>query len=145
LSLLKLNSAKSGSSEIKTFLDECEEELVSDRSDHVHLDIFKTVVEKAINIDVSENDISLIIYIPGYIGRKIEFKVGCSLCLNLILTNRNLEIDTFSGNLQYLNCLDRGALKYPTEFLVSLLQEAYIIILISKDYEKYFLFDTVRI
>jgi hypothetical protein len=106
----------------------------------IYIDIFNTVVQKAKNIDVSENDISVIIYIAGYIGRKIEFKVGCSLCLNLILTNRNLEIETFSGNLQYLTCLDRGALKYPREFLVSLLLETYKIftILISTDYEKYF-------
>jgi hypothetical protein len=103
----------------------------------IYIDIFNTVVQKAKNIDVSENDISVIIYIAGYIGRKIEFKVGCSLCLNLILTNRNLEIETFSGNLQYLTCLDRGALKYPREFLVSLLLETYKIftILISTDYE----------
>jgi hypothetical protein len=61
----------------------------------IYIDIFNTVVEKAKNIDVSENDISVIIYIAGYIGRKIEFKVGCSLCLNLILTNRNLDISKF--------------------------------------------------
>lgn len=140
LSLLKLHSSKHGEFHIKDFLPSCEEELVFNRDDQ-DLTLFQDVDTNWPIL--SENDIKVLIYIGGYIVQKSSrTKIQCIRCQHKLACDRELVIQTVPcDKYQYLQFIDRGGLKYPSEYLVNILLKGYSIfqVLISERYENDFL------
>lgn len=105
-----------------------------------NLDIVDAVIDKSFNVDIDENSLQVLIYISGYASKKAAGMVNCDHCHGILLTDQNLEVE-ISEDMSYINDLNRGGLKFPTEYSINIGIAAYQIfqILISEDFEAIFL------
>lgn len=142
LSILKLNSSKFGEFHVKDFLASCTEEdsFVIQPVDSL---LFRDLDTQEINI--TENEIQVLIYIGGYIVQQsFKKKIKCVGCQNLLCSGKGMAFDD-KNNLdiryEYLKISDRGGLKYPTPFLIDFVIKCYTYFqnLISARYETDFL------
>lgn len=90
-----------------------------------YLEKFKEVEEYVMEEEIlSKEDENVLIYISGYVAHSIKKKVNCELCLSRISLDKIIEAD-FPDNCQYLKILDRGGLKWPTDFTLSVCISTY--------------------
>jgi hypothetical protein len=142
-SALLLSSHKHGTIAVQRIC----EDLATDNVDIENLSVvnvsdnFKDVLNEVIDCIFKCDEASLV-YIAGYVVRKVAAKVDCILCINDIQLDRNLEISDDTDEMyQYVRLLDRGSLKYPTLLAVMVAYKVFCLtqILISKKYEAAFL------
>lgn len=141
-SILILKSHKSGSLEIKNFNNECNsvDEILTSSDNDLILNCIDDVVSCSYDEEISEETIPIILYICGYVGKKIAERNKCNDCKQILLTSTDFHVE-FAPNLIYLNNLNRGGLKYPSKFLILIGTIAYKIFqtLISEKFENLFL------
>jgi hypothetical protein len=91
-------------------------------------------------INISNDEYTILIYIGGYIANSLKSKM-CKNCAESLTLDKELQIESKKEALLYLDDLDRGALKVPTDFLVEILVRMFKIfqVLISAIYEDIFL------
>jgi hypothetical protein len=71
-----------------------------------------------IDTNLDENKDTLI-YIAGYVAYTVNKKLNCTLCKSRTNINKNVDFD--ENNLsEYVKCLDRGGLKYPSDFVLNI-------------------------
>jgi hypothetical protein len=71
-------------------------------------------------INISNDEYTILIYIGGYIANSLKSKM-CKNCAESLTLDKELQIESKKEALLYLDDLDRGALKVPTDFLVEIL------------------------
>ena len=81
-----------------------------------------------------------LIFIGGYIGKKVKKCVACDSCINELVSKDRMPYDAKNTNFAYLEALDRGGLTLPTQILVDVLVVVFRIFqcLISSKHEKRF-------
>lgn len=139
ISLLKLKSFSHGEFQLQEFLSACEDDKIDGVLD---LSKYEGIYDMLVNIN--EQEISSLIYICGYIAKKVcREKVSCDYCKNaLVIPNKDLVLEKcVTENYIYLDTLNRGGLKYPTEFLVNVVIHTYKLFnaIITERFERHFL------
>lgn len=114
LSLLKLTKSRNEFFNVKIDLNFSEN--VSACVDSLEI---SRIINYAEGISVDPDMLPVLIYISGYIGRKVTQKLNCDECSQKLLTGKDICFDISPEAVFYLKDLDRGGLKYPTEFLIS--------------------------
>lgn len=91
---------------------------------------------------INSNQISVFIYIAGYVGRQICKHLNCEQCHKFLILDKDLEYESTDAKIkEYFSFINRGGLKWPTEFVIQVVIQTYIIFLklISERYEDAFL------
>jgi hypothetical protein len=94
------------------------------------------------NVEISESECQSLVFIAGYVGHKLlRNKISCDLCQNELVCERSLQYDLGTDEYSYLFDIDRGGLKWPTDLLLEIVTQAFLVFrtVISKDYESKFL------
>ena len=75
---------------------------------------------------------NVLIYIAGYVARSVSKRVHCQYCACHLCLENDLNVELQSS--EYFNLLDRGGLKWPTNFVMTSCVNTYCIFeqLISK-------------
>src|SRR6218665_4184457 len=104
---------------------------------------FADVVSDSCEGCIDDRDLTCIVFIAGYVARKVCKLFGCKLCQYELCTDRELLCE-FGENLDekflYIDILNRGGLKWPTQFLTDIVSDVFVVFncLISKKYESEF-------
>lgn len=148
MSLLKLNSAKLGDFKIRDIMGHKGEEHTGELenneggNENNYLDTFSSIIEEYEMVEVSESNMMSLIYIAGYVARGVERGINCDKCRSLLSYDRPLECDNQCAETTvYLKILDRGGLKWPTDFVLRVTVCTFKVFqcLISINYENEFL------
>ena len=148
VSLLKLNSSKLGQISIAKFVADCtdagvsQDDTVSELSDEQCMIScnFVDVISDCDSVTVTSNEIQILIFLGGYIGKKFKKSVACDSCVNELVSKDRMPYDAKNTNFAYLEALDRGGLTLPTQILVDVLVVVFRVFqcLISCKHEKQF-------
>ena len=77
---------------------------------------------------VDEEDLPPLLYTTGYVAKKIIDKVSCNECKMLFGDkSQPLDLELNREHQQYIQCLDRGGLMYPSKILFMTMQCFYSI------------------
>ena len=97
------------------------------------------------HIDSMENIVSSLVYIGGYICFKLEQSLKCAMCISLFRREKNLILEA-SKEFELIHYLDRGKLKYPSDYLLKIVIYCYIIFnrLVSKANERFYLGNNIK-
>jgi hypothetical protein len=144
LGVLHVISAQRGKISVLDFIAQCNDDINPANNEQLVQAGFGTVVTDCDNeINISDSECKSLIFVGGYVGFKIDkTKVNCILFQNELITEHVLEVDfVASGEYTYLWDLDRGGLKWPTDFLVEVVTQVYLVFrcIVSPVYEAKFL------
>lgn len=141
MSILSLNSASFGHVSIAQFSADCDAECASSLP-NVNLisQPFQAVITEAESVTVTDSDMRVLVFIAGYIGRKVKLAIACSLCTRDLVSKDLMSCDIQLSHLIYIEALDRGGLMWPSQILVDIVAKVYMIfqVLLSEHYEKKF-------
>jgi hypothetical protein len=140
LNFLKVKSAVNGKFEIRSLFSNLNEVKFNDSTDDFINRTYEELDRHIDVINISNDEYMILIYIGGYIANSLKSKM-CKNCGESLTLDKELQIESKKEALLYLDDLDRGALKVPTDFLVEILVRMFKIfqILISNIYEDIFL------
>jgi hypothetical protein len=139
VSMLKLLSKISVS--IKDFIADCSDAINSGADNTVDGEFLNVINDCDINVSVSESECKSLIFISGYVAHKLlKNKINCELCKNELITEHSLEVEIDGEQYMYLHDLDRGGLRWPTDLLVDVVTQVFLVFrcLISDKYETKF-------
>lgn len=117
INALKLKKDLACSVSVKVFLKDFSS------TDEMYLfpvDEIDEILSLASTMVLSTADINVIIYIAGLIADKISSRLNCSTCRKLLVFDNAEMLVEFSEETEYLQNLDRGGLKYPSDFCTEL-------------------------
>ena len=103
--------------------------------------IFLPALSMCDDIELSNGETQSLVFISGYVGFKVVRKLSCSLCESELVCDKTLQYDLSSTDFTYLSDIDRGGLKWPTDFLLEVVTQVFLVfrVIVSKDYESKFL------
>lgn len=78
------------------------------------------ILNLAYSMYLSSADTNVIIYISGYVAEKVSCWLKCQLCRQVLLFDKELMVADFSAETEYLQNLDRGGLKYPSDISIEI-------------------------
>ena len=91
---------------------------------------------------LEESELQSLIFLAGYVGHKVcSNKVSCESCKLELVSDRTLQYDLATEHFDYLLSIDRGGLKWPTDLLVEIVTQGYLVFkaVMSKNFERLFL------
>lgn len=141
--MLKLKSASNGNFHLLHFIENCDNDIEND--ENVSIDhFFNDVPEMANSVILTNNDISILIYISGYIFHKSMKYIDCFACRDMLFfKDRRIEVEeNIDENVwQYIKIINRGGLKMPKEYIVQLVCKIFQIFqtLVLERFETSFL------
>ena len=142
MSFLSLKSASFGHISIAQFNQDCLA-ASSQNCEDVSLvaDQFSGALHDVSVDSVSEDDMHVLVFIAGYVGRKLKQSLSCTACINELLSPDDMSCDVKTDNLVYVHALDRGGLKWPRQALVDIVTLIFCLFqrLLCNDYEKQFI------
>lgn len=119
-SLLNIHSLSKGDIPIREFLIEFSPE-VTQRFDPAFVSSFP--IDKISVVD--DDSMKVIVYVAGYVAKKLLSKIDCSDCCEIIGDKKKpFDVTVDVDLLTYFDHLNRGGLVYPSNVLVSVLQLA---------------------
>jgi len=139
ISMLHVVSALRGKISIQNFLLKTDE--VTDTSDVTAVVTqFWPALDLCDDSEMSQSETQPLVFVAGYVAQKVANKLSCDLCKNEVISENDMQCD-LSDDYQYLSDISRGGLKWPTDFLVEVVTQVFIVfrIIVSKDYESKFL------
>ena len=118
LNLLSLNS-KYGKFTIRDL--KCNSESDADNTNLAALNLapFDSVMDSVIEYEINEHDSDVLLFISGYVSNSISGKLKCRMCSNRLCTKEDLMLEKSSVS-EYFTSLNRGGLKFPTLFSLSI-------------------------
>ena len=105
------------------------------------ISVFVAGLEKCDDLTITDSETKALVFVAGYVGFKVVKKVACEICKRELVCDKTLQVDTATVEFSYLAELDRGGLRWPTDFLIEVITQVFLVfqVLISKDYEAKFL------
>lgn len=83
-------------------------------------------LHKCKTVGLTESEEQSLVFIAGYVGHKlVPGKISCRFCCLELLTDHDMELDIAADKCSYLLDLDRGGLKWPTEFLLEIVTQSF--------------------
>ena len=70
---------------------------------------------------------SVLIYVSGYVAHAVRKKTCCKYCSLRLCSDKDLTVEVPQQSHEYLIMLDRGGLKWPTNFVLNLCTNTYLI------------------
>lgn len=146
VSLIKLHSAKHdviNLSEIFLPLDTVSDSNEYSNDNNYDNALFDDLTVDLSDINISENDIIGLLYITGYLANVILKNNSCSKCKEfLTISGTDVSSTVLPQNKNYyFNVINRGSLKYPSDFLMSIVTTAFKVfqVVLTDRYESKFL------
>jgi len=99
-----------------------------------------SAIQESESVVISDDDMRVLVFIAGYVGRKVKLACNCTSCINEIVSQNQMACDIASDHLVYTSALDRGGLTWPNQTLVDVVVKIFMIFqrLLSTKYEKQF-------
>ena len=69
--------------------------------------------------DLQDEDVRVLVYIESYVAHTFKKELECSVCALKLSSDKKLDTEITEDTYHYLRVLDRGGLKWPSEFTVS--------------------------
>jgi len=86
------------------------------------------------DIILTDSKTQYLVFIAGYVGHKLENnEVSCEICKSE--RNRTLQYDLGTNEFLYLFEIDRRGLKWPADFQLEIVTQAFSVFRVMKDYE----------
>ena len=145
VSILHAVSASRGLISLRDFVVQANDSFVCERAEVEADDNVNSLLSCCLecdDVEISETESQSLVFIAGYVGHKLtSTKVPCEMCRNELVCDRSLQMDFSTNAYAYLSELDRGGLKFPTDFLLEIVTQAFLTfrLVVSKDYESKFL------
>ena len=81
-----------------------------------------------VTVKVDEENLPPLLYTTGYVAKKMIDKLSCNEC-KMLFRNKSqpLDLELNREHQQYIQCLDRGGLMYPSNILFMIMQCSYSI------------------
>jgi hypothetical protein len=91
------------------------------------------------DIELTVSESQALVFIAGYVGYKVVRKLTCDLCRGELVSEKTLQFDLSSADFSYLFELDRGGLRWPTDFLLEIVTQVFLVfrVIVSKDFEAH--------
>jgi hypothetical protein len=104
---------------------------------------FTAILDDMIDVEISEHNLPVLIYIAGYVANSVGRKLKCPSCICRLSKNSDLHCDFSPEIFDYLKSIDRGGLKWPSDFTLDVCSKAHLLFqeVVSK-LEKEFLLCT---
>jgi hypothetical protein len=102
---------------------------------------FLPVLDKVETVGLTESEEQSLVFIAGYVIHKlVPDKLSCCFCRLEFMTDHNMELDVATDMCSYLLDLDRGGLKWLTEFRLDVVTQIFGLfrVLVSNDFEPEF-------
>ena len=136
-------SKQHGKISLMDFIANCEENITAATAiDIVNAGFSNIMNICVINVEINDSECKSLIFIGGYVGFKIvQDKITCDLCTNELVKNFDLNLDIASTAFSYLRDLDCGRLKWPTDLLVEIVTQVFLVFrcIVSENYKGKFL------
>ena len=90
----------------------------------------------------TESETKSLVFIAGYVGFKVvTMSVDCAVCKSELVSDQTLQVDLPADQTSYIQELDRGGLKWPTDLLVEVVTQMFLVFrcVISSEHESKFL------
>ena len=123
MNILKLSSANS-THKISHIFDSLTE---PDEHTPSKFDSFPGLLDDIMHLDVSNNDISILVYISGYVAFSVGKRLKCINCSCRLTTEQDLDVEIDPNSTQYLMLINRGGLKWPSQFTLTLCTNTFLI------------------
>ena len=96
--------------------------------------------------DLTSNDASVLVYVSGYIAFSVGKRIKCEQCSLHLCIKKDIDLEDPEKVYEYVRIIDRGGLKWPTDFLLTLCTNTFLIFkkLISLHEKKFIKFDSHR-
>ena len=103
-----------------------------------------SIIDECVDDTVEDRDLASLVFIAGYVAHKLLKKMPCQLCQLEFCTDKELLCEFGDGlveSFRYIGILNRGGLKWPTQFLTDIVVNVFVLFnrLISASYEQKFL------
>jgi len=80
---------------------------------------FASVVLECESVEVSDDDMTVLVFIAGYVGRKAKLASNCDACINELVSRDMTACDINNDHLVYTSALDRSGLTWPNQWTLS--------------------------
>lgn len=136
--LLRVISASRGKISFRQLLTDDD---LESTSDNIDVSDFAEALLLCDDLTITEQESQSLVFIAGYVGFKAVKKLQCDLCKLELVMDKTLRYDTSNVAFTYLAEINRGGLSWPTDFLVEIVAQVYLVfqVLISKQYETQFI------
>jgi len=91
------------------------------------LNDFLPALDLCDDMTVTESESHVLVFIAGYVGFKVLSRITCDLCKGELVQTDDLKADFAGEDFEYLVSISRGGLKWPTDFLVEVITQVYIV------------------
>lgn len=142
MSMLHVISASKGKISFTEFIEQCTDSVSGGSTLENICTKFPDLFDMCDTMGVEDSEAKSLIFISGYVAFKVvTSKVDCDLCKSELITDQHLLMDTTDEQNSYLTSIDRGGLKWPTEFLVECVSQMLLVFkcVISEKFEALFL------
>jgi hypothetical protein len=139
VSTLHVTSASRGKISLRDLLAANEK----DEADGEDTDVasFVDALSMCDDVAISDAEAAALVFVAGYVGFKAQRKINCDMCKSELLCDKILHYDISSADFAYLSEIVHGELCWPTDFLLEVVTQVFVVFqaLISKDFETNFL------
>jgi hypothetical protein len=139
VSMLHVISASRGNISLRDLLADNEK----NEADGEKTDItsFVDALSLCDDVAISDAEAAALVFVAGYVGFKVQRKISCDMCKAELLCDKTLHYDISKADFAYLAEIDRGGLRWPTDFLLEVVTQVFVVFqaVISKDFENNFL------
>jgi len=98
-------------------------------------------VHESKSVVVSDDETQVLVFIAGYVGRKVKLTTNCLACVCELVTEKLMTCDVGTDRVIYTHALDRGGLTWPTQMLVDIVVRIFMVFqrLLCSEYESRFM------
>jgi len=91
------------------------------------LNDFLPALDLCDDMTVTESESHVLVFIADYVGFEVLSRITCDLCKSELVQTDDLKSDFAGEDFEYLVSISRGGLKWPTDFLVEVITQVYIV------------------
>ena len=82
-----------------------------------------TVLDESCDVEIEDRDLASLVFISGYIVYEIAKKLSCNFCMLELCSDEAMvfkDSDNVSDQFAYIEDMDRGGLKWPTQYTIEI-------------------------
>ena len=126
MNLLKVQSSDSKTCKISNLLDTAPD--TAEGNELVDIkEKFPSLFEQVSESEIGDHDASVLMYISGYVAFSVGKRLQCSFRMCRLSRASELDWEMSEDVSEYLTVVDRGGLKWPTDFTVNLCTNTYLL------------------
>jgi len=130
LSVMKLVDLSNGVITVRDFIAGCRAEIETEEHENncdANLSAFSSVLTECDDVCISDNELSALVFVAGYVGFKLKRKLSCVDCRLELFTEKALDCELpVDDSFNYMANIDRGGLTWPTDVLLNIVVQSMI-------------------